>query len=201
MKNTIILIDDHDMMRKGLAAELGQRWKILGEADSLESAEVLVSHLAAEKQRLDMVLLDIDLRGSWSLDLVKTIKESFTPTPKVIVYSVFDDFAHIKAALRVGVEGYVCKAQSQDQLQLVMEKVLAGETALPAQLSAQIGSALALIDSLTRRERQILELIQLRHTNTEIAVQLGISQRTVENNISIIYDKTGTHTRRDLEKM
>jgi DNA-binding NarL/FixJ family response regulator len=200
---TVILIDDHDMMRRGLAAYFAQRkyWQVVGEAASIEEAGTLFKRLQENKTIPDIVLLDIDLNGQWGLDLVEKIKTQFSPSPRIIVYSVFEDFAHVRAAMRAGAAGYVCKARRESELEAAMETVLAGGFFMPPQLASKLSAVFDLTTGLSKRERQIFDLVQLRQNNKQIAEKLGIALRTVENNLSMIYDKTGVTSRKELETL
>jgi DNA-binding NarL/FixJ family response regulator len=200
---TIVLVDDHDMMRRGLEAAFSEekQWRILGEAASLEEAASLFAHLAAAGEVPDMVLLDIDLNGRWGIDLVEVSKEIFPNPPKIVIYSVFEDFAHVSAALRAGARGYVCKSQPISELKAALETADGGGCYVPPHLAAKLSAVFDLTSGLTRRERQIFDMVQLRRSPKEIADELGISRRTVENHLSDIYDKTGVHSREELEHL
>jgi DNA-binding NarL/FixJ family response regulator len=192
------------MIREGLASSFAKtgRWKVIGQADSPESAESLFAAFREEQKLPDIVLLDIDLGKFWGLDLVKTtLKTGESNDPKVLVYSVFDDYAHIKAAIRQGVDGYVCKSQPVTDLVNAMETVLTGVFSISPALAAKIADISDKLLNLTRRERQIAEMVQRRLSNSRIARELGISVRTVENHLYIIYDKTGVKDRRELEHL
>lgn len=202
---TLVLIDDHDMLRRGLASWLAEDkdWRVLGEASSLEEAAALFESLTVLP---DVVLLDIDLKsapaGSWGLDLLPPLKERYGgKAPPVLVYSVYDDYAHLKAAFRAGVRGFVCKSRDAAELRAAMDQVAEGKTCFSPEIAPRIAEVSGLMLGLTKRERQVFELVQLRRSNVEIASELGISVRTVENNLSIIYDKTGTKNRRELERL
>jgi DNA-binding NarL/FixJ family response regulator len=199
---TLIIIDDHDLMRQGLAAcfSAKKNWRLLGGAGSSAEAERLFVNLAAAKKIPDLALLDIDLNGDWGLELVPRLKHFF-PDIKILVYSVFDDFAHIRAAMRAGAAGYVAKSQSAAELEAAMTAVLDGLFSLPAGLSEKFSRAFDLVSGLTRRERDIFGQVQQRRSNRQIAEALGLTLRTVENNLSIIYDKTGVKNRQELEKL
>jgi DNA-binding NarL/FixJ family response regulator len=201
---TIVFVDDHDMMRRGLLScfSAGRNWRILGEASSIEEGDALFKRLAEAGTIPDIILLDIDLKGQWGLDLAAVSRRTFSPRPPcIIVYSVFDDFAHVKAALRAGASGYVCKSQPLTDLEAAMKTAAAGGCYVPSHLAARLSAVFDLSSGFTRRERQIFDMVQLRRSNREIAGELGISLRTVENRLSDLYDKTGVHSREGLEKL
>ena len=200
---TLILIDDHEMMRRGLASWLAGtgEWQVLGEAASLEEGASLLQSLA-DGPPPDLALLDLELRGSWGLDLLPLLRERYGErTPPVLVYSMYDDYAHLKTALRCEVQGYICKSQSTAELRKAMDAVASGGTYFSPRLLSRMVAVSDFLPGLTRRERQIFEMVQRRLNNRQIASQLGLSLRTVANTLSIIYDKTGAKNRSELETM
>ena len=198
---TVVIIDDHEMMRTGLAARLKDRWQITGEVGSLDEAVSLFSNL---NEWPSLIILDIELGSDWGLDLIGILRKSISSgkkIPPVLVYSVYDDYAHINAALRAGVKGYVSKSQSADDLLEAMENAAAGKAIFPSSLSQRMAAVSDLLPCLTRREREIFDMVQRRINNKEIAAALGVSLRTIENNLGIIYSKTGVKNRQALEKL
>jgi DNA-binding NarL/FixJ family response regulator len=189
---TVVIIDDHEMMRAGLVSRLRERWRIIGEAASLEEAKAL---LAGLEKAPDLILLDLELGKEWGLDIIKS-----KSTP-VLVYSVYDDYAHIKAVMRSGASGFVSKSQSADELLEAMEDAASGKTVFTSTLLQRMAVGSDLMLGLTKREREIFTMVQRGFSNKEIAETWGVSVRTIENNLSIIYDKTGVKNRRELEKL
>jgi DNA-binding NarL/FixJ family response regulator len=202
---TLVLIDDHAMLRRGLSSWLAEdgQWRTLGEAASLEEAAALFERLAGGLP--DLALLDIDLRspnrpGSWGLDLIPQLKERHgKKAPPVLVYSVYDDYVHLRAAFRSGAKGFVCKSQDTAELRAAMDQLAAGGVWFAPSHAFRMAAVSDIVLGLTKRERQIFELVQRRSSNREIAAALGVSVRTVENNLSILYDKTATKNRKELE--
>jgi NarL family two-component system response regulator LiaR len=118
--------------------------------------------------------------------------------PRTVVYSAYTDYVHVKAALRSGAAGYICKSRRAEELEAALEKVLEGKAAVDPDLFLRLTTVSDMMLGLTKRERQIFELVQTGRNNRQIAETLGISPRTVENNLSIIYDKTGIKSRTEL---
>ncbi|GHV96482.1 DNA-binding response regulator [Spirochaetia bacterium] len=201
---TLILIDDHEMVRRGLVSWLTKdgRWQVLGEAASVEEAVSLFEKLDAAGTPPDLTLLDIDLKGSWGLNLIPLLRERYgEKAPPVLVYSVYDDYAHLKAAFRARARGYVCKSRDSTELLAAMGKIADGGTWFSSSHLSRMADVSDLMLALTKRERQIFDLVQRRYNNKEIAAELDITLRTVENNLSIIYDKTAVKTRKELEAL
>jgi DNA-binding NarL/FixJ family response regulator len=204
------------MMRKGLVSffkETG-RWSILGQASSLVEAKSLLANPLSSWP--DIVLLDIQLDGAWGLELVPWLREqcfielklcensNFQNTkkiPDVVVYSSFTDYSHISAAYKIGVKGYVCKTRSEMELESALNTVLRGELYWDQTLIPKIMMVNDVISRLTKKETEIFMLVQKGLSNKNIAEKLGINQRTVENHLCCIYDKTGISSRSALQKL
>jgi DNA-binding NarL/FixJ family response regulator len=195
---TVIIIDDHEMMRSGLAARLENHWQIAGCAASLEEAKTLFKSLTNAP---DLILLDIELGKEWGLDIISDKSLGNDKFPPVLVYSVYDDYAHVNAAIRCGARGYICKSQSAEELLDAMEDVSSGKTAFPPAMLQRLAITSDKILGLSKREQEVFHMVQRGKSNKEIAADIGVSIRTIENNLSIIYDKTGAKNRYELERL
>jgi DNA-binding NarL/FixJ family response regulator len=126
--HTIVIIDDHEMMRRGLAAALSPRWIIVGEAASLEEGRSLFNRL---EKPPSVVILDIELRdrenGLGILPYLAKRYGNTTNVPPVLVYSVYSDYVHVKTALSMGVKGYVSKVYGLVELETALSAVLQGK--------------------------------------------------------------------------
>jgi DNA-binding NarL/FixJ family response regulator len=209
-KKNLVIVEDHPVMRKGLAAwfEETGRWKVLGTAASLDEATALVCPVPAETaagitaEKADIVLLDIQLEGDWGLDLIPRLRERFgKAAPFCVVYSAFDDWAHLNAALNAGARGYVSKRSDEVELEKALLAVLAGNKYIEKSLGEHLGRVSGMIDRLTRRETEVWNLAREGLSSRRIGLRLGISPRTVDNILSLIYDKTGIADRRELMKL
>jgi DNA-binding NarL/FixJ family response regulator len=195
---TLLIIDDHDVVRSGLSLLLGKNWQILGTAASLDEAKKLFKSL---DNAPDLILLDLQLGKEWGLDIIGDKSFERGKFPPVLVFSVYNDYAHINAALRSGAKGYVCKSQSTADLLTAMEDVSSGKFSFPPDMLQRMAITSDKILGLSKREQEVFSIVQRGKNNKEIAADLGVSLRTIENNLSIIYDKTGAKDRRELEKM
>ncbi|MDR1971526.1 MAG: response regulator transcription factor [Treponema sp.] len=203
--NSIVIIEDHPVMRKGLAAWFAGtgRWQVLGIAADLAEARALFSEAAALP---DILLLDIrlsppDTEDAMGLDLIPWLRKRFGKTPTVVVYTQFDDYAHANAALGFGVRGYVCKYRNEEELETVLHAALEGKVSIDKAVEPKLQNTGEPRKLLTRREAEILGHIREGKSNKRIAAALGISSRTVENLLSRIYFKTGIASRTDLQKI
>ncbi len=200
---TIVLADDHRIVREGLCVLLKAEpdFNVIGAAgDGLEALELV------RKLNPDVVVLDLMMRGLNGLEVARQIGKQM-PQTRIIILSMYDDEGFVLEALANGVSAYVLKdAGSSDLVQAVRE-VAAGHRYLSPPLSdraieayQQISKAGTLdkYETLTTREREVLQLTAEGHTNSEIAARLGISVRTAETHRSRLMHKLSVHTQADL---
>ena len=198
----IIIIEDHPVVRNGLSAffTAAERWKVMGTAASIAEARKLLTSVTA-----DIVLLDIQLEDGWGLDIIPWLvtrsKQKTILLPLLAVYSAFDDSAHVRAALSMGVKAYITKRRSEQELENALRQTLNGENYIDKTAQQKLQTITDLCILLTKRETEILNLVKKSLSNKEISSQLGISRRTVENILSCVYDKTGIRSRLELERL
>ena len=184
-KISIVLADDHNVVRQGLRALLESEadFRLVGEAaDGLEVVPLV------EKMRPDVLIVDMRMPGLNGLDVARIVKDKI-PATKVVVLSMYSDEAYVVQALRNGAMAYVLKeSRAADLLQAVRE-VMAGRRFLSPPLSERSiesyiekadGEPLDPYETLSPREREVIQLAAEGHSNPEISVRLGISARTVE---------------------
>jgi NarL family two-component system response regulator LiaR len=199
--HSVILVDDHPMLRKGIASWLEEtgRFSVAGEASSLKEARGL---FADSGNPADLVLLDIALGEENGLELIAWLKTKYNAEgPAVLVYSVFEETFQVQSALNLGARGYISKDSGEEEMSRALETVLNGGYYVNKRLAEKIEESPGVYDCLTKREKEILTLIQKNYTNGGIAKTLSISIRTVENYLSRIYDKTGAANRGELIKL
>lgn len=194
----ILLVDDHPAVRQGLTVVLTSKgYVVAGESDSREGALALLG-----QTRFELAVLDLTLKEGNGLDLLVDLKTFDIPA---LVYSMHESPATIQRALDCGAKGYVTKREEPAILLEGVERVLRGETYVrPSPATTQeVGNptdAASVEEGLSRRERQILELMGQGEMNTEIAQALHISARTVETYYLRIMDKFDLANVRDLRK-
>ncbi|MCL2231423.1 MAG: response regulator, partial [Treponema sp.] len=131
---SIIIIEDHPVMRGGLVSYFTgtRRWKVLGAVSNIEDAKTLISSpYSKSKAKVDLLLIDIQLENGWGLDIIpwlKTQTEKGFQIPVMAVYSSYDDYAHVSAAIGMGVQGYVSKHRTERELENALVKVMEGKT-------------------------------------------------------------------------
>jgi two-component system response regulator NreC len=193
----VVLADDHGVVREGLRSLLDAQpnMRVVAEAVDVESAMRLTR---AHRPRI--LVLDLNMRGGDTLEAIPAILES-SPDTRIVVLTMQDEPAIAQATIQAGASGYVVKDAAGDELIQAVQLVLRGDTYLHPQLGARIaaqGSEPERIDDLTDREREVLKLVALGHTNSEIASQLFLSVRTVESHRAHIQQKLRLSTRAEL---
>ena len=205
-KKRIAIIEDHPIMLDGLVAyfEKTGRWRVTGTASTLSQAKTLLQGLMA-----DIVLLDIQLEDGWSLDIVPwfqaaqqaAVQSSNPSRPILAIYSNYDDYAHVNAALGMGVRAYISKRRDEKELEKALIAALNGSIYIDNTARVKLQTVKELSSLLTKRETEILCHVKNGFSNKQIAACLNISPRTVENILSGVYDKTGIKTRLELQNL
>jgi two-component system, NarL family, response regulator NreC len=195
---SIVLVDDHEVVRNGLRMVLDaeEDFDVVAEGGDLEAAR---RYVRAHRPRV--LVLDLNLPEGSSLPAIPEMRED-SPDTAVVVLTMQQDPAFAREAMRAGALGYVLKHAAGSELVDAVRAAAAGETYLNPKLGAQLAAAppepTGPPDGLTEREVEILRLIGLGHTNSEIAEQLYLSVRTVESHRAHIQHKTGRTTRSEL---
>jgi two-component system, NarL family, response regulator NreC len=194
----LIIADDHVVVRKGLHLLLDreQDMEVVAEAGDVESAMRYV-----RGHHPDVLILDLNMPGGSSLDAISALREN-SPETQIVVLTMQDEPAFAQQALGEGALGYVLKEAADEELVEAVRRAAVGETylnpRLGARLAAQPLGKPGQADDLSEREVDVLRLIALGHTNTEIAAQLYLSVRTVESHRAHIQQKLRRTTRAEL---
>jgi len=191
----VLLVEDHPAMRLGVrtALCLDGDIRVVGEAGDASEAMRLVAGLA-----LEVVVLDLRLRGEvGGLELCRRIK-SLPEPPRVLVYTAYNSPAEVDAALSCGADSFVYKGEEPSKLREAVRETCAGKRVWL--LGEEPGEAgpIALAAPLTPREREVYERLLLGRSNRRIAEELGISLPTVKTHVSSILKKLGASSREDL---
>jgi two-component system response regulator NreC len=196
----VVLVDDHAVVRSGLRLLLdGQEdVEVVGEAGNAKDAV-----FRARALKPDVILLDMVMPGESGLEVLpKLLKES--TGSKVLVLSMQDDPSYVREAFAAGASGYVLKEAADEEVVSAVREIAGGgryvHPALGARLVAAEAAerAAAEADPLSEREREVLRLLALGHTNQEIAQRLYISVRTAESHRAHIMQKLRLSTRAEL---
>lgn len=204
MPNTILIADDHDIIREGIKNVLGKSplYKVVGEAVDGEDALEKV-----EKLKPDVLLLDISMPKISGLEIISQVHRR-CPETKILIVTLHKANAYIMKALKAGVRGYLSKENTAEDLLPALRKVIDGKVYLSSAVSQFLVEKVsekepqeaAKKSLLTFREEEILRLVVEGKTAKEIGKALYISPRTVENYKNIILQKLGLHKISDLIK-
>jgi two-component system response regulator NreC len=195
---TLVLADDHAVVRAGLRmllqAEPGHQ--VLAEAGTAEDA---LRYTRAHHP--SVLLLDLNMPGRSSLEMIPEIVEA-APETAIVVLTMQEEPAFARQALRAGALGYVLKEAADEELLQAVRLAAHGQTYLNPRLGARLAAEpavpAALPGDLTEREVEVLRLIALGHTNSEIAAQLYLSVRTIESHRAHIQQKIRRTSRAEL---
>ena len=194
---TIILVDDHPMLRNGVAQliSLEDNLTVIAEASSGEEGISL-----SVKHNPDLILLDLNMKGLSGIDTLIALKRAEI-TAKVIIFSVSDNKTDVIQALKFGADGYLLKDSEPEELIDKINKALSGDLVLSEPLSQIVARSLQgsndvdPIENLTHREFEILRAIAGGNSNKAIANKLGITEGTVKVHVKNMLKKLGLKTR------
>jgi DNA-binding NarL/FixJ family response regulator len=202
-KTRILIVDDHPMMREGLAQLIGREadLTVCGEAEdaaqALDAVKKMVPHL---------ILIDITLNGRNGLELIKDV-QSITPETLILVISMHDESLYAERVLRAGGRGYVMKQEGGKKIMQAIRKVLDGQIHVSEKIAAKILDLFSgrrpqaensPLERLTDRELEVFQLIGEALSTKEIATRLNISGKTVEVHKGHIKEKLAMKNTREL---
>ncbi len=186
----VLIVDDHFVVRSGLATslEIEDDIRVIATAEKGEAAaETYATH------RPSVVLMDLQLPGIGGVEATAAIR-AIDPDARVLVFSTFARTDEIQAAIDAGAGGYLQKSASREELIHALRQVAAGHRFLPADIAIQLNE-LQLAPSITSREREIIALIAKGSANKQIAHALGIAEDTVKQHVSRILQKLNLRDR------
>jgi two-component system, NarL family, response regulator NreC len=207
-KIKVLLADDHAMVRSGLRILIDTQpdMMVVGEAASADELIEKVTETSAE-----VIVLDVSMPGG-GIQAIPQLTQHSTAV-KVLVLTVHDDRAYLRASVEAGASGYIVKHAAGTELVTAIRVVHEGHTYIDASLTRSLlegaffpksardcGRASAPVDSLSPREREVLEFIAFGHTNQEIADRLTLSVKSVETYRARLAEKLGLRTRVDIVK-
>jgi DNA-binding NarL/FixJ family response regulator len=196
----VLIVDDHAVVRTGLRRVLDAEDGIeaVGEAPDAERAVY-----EAIQTKPDVILLDVTMPGKSGIEALPSIQQA-APDARVLILSMHDDPHYVREAFDAGASGYVLKEAADSEVVDAVRAVSAGERYVHPSLGARLVAAdaeerrRAAEDPLSEREREVLRLLALGHTNQEIASMLYISVRTAETHRAHIMRKLGLSSRAEL---
>jgi DNA-binding NarL/FixJ family response regulator len=200
----VFLVDDHAMFRAGVRAELGAFVEVVGEAGTVADAVASITAL-----RPDVVLLDVHMPDGGGRAVLEALRRA-QPDVKFLALSVSDSAEDVIGLIRAGARGYVTKTISPEQLAEAVRRVADGDAVFSPRLAGFVLDAFAArpdvpvadpeLDQLTNREREVLRLLARGYAYKEIAKELYISIKTVENHVSNVLRKLQMSNRYELSR-
>ena len=200
---SVVLVDDHQLFRSGVRAELDGLVDVLGDAATVEDAVRSIVELEP-----DVVVLDVHMPGGGGLEVIKQVAEK-RPAQRFLALSVSDAPEDVIAIIRAGARGYVTKTISGTELADAVRRVADGDAVFSPRLAGFVLDAFATLqpaevdpelDQLTAREREVLRHIARGYLYKEIAARLGISTKTVEAHVSAVLRKLQLSSRHELSR-
>ncbi len=197
---SVVIVDDHQLFRAGVRAELAGLVDVLGDAATVEDAVRMVADLEP-----DVVLLDVHMPGGGGLEVIR----QSAPAQRFLALSVSDAPEDVIAIVRAGARGYVTKTISGPELADAIRRVADGDAVFSPRLAGFVLDAFASLapaevdpelDQLTTREREVLRHIARGYLYKEIAARLGISTKTVEAHVSAVLRKLQLSSRHELSR-
>lgn len=186
----VLSVDDHPLLREGIAALINNQPDMALVAEASNGAEAI----KVFKQQLpDVTLLDLRLPDMSGIDVLIAIRSEF-PEARIIMLTTFEGDVEIQRALQAGARGYLLKNMPPAELLDVIRQVHAGQKRIPPQVASQLAEHMS-DEVLTEREVEVLREVAGGNRNREIAVKLFISEETVKVHIKHIMEKLGASDR------
>jgi DNA-binding NarL/FixJ family response regulator len=199
----VLIVDDHQLFRAGVRAELEPLLEVAGEAGGVAEAVDCIARLAP-----DVVVLDVHMPEGGGVEVIRRGAELEAPTPVFLALSVSDDPDDVIAVIRAGARGYVTKSISGPDLADAVRRVHGGDAVFSPRLAGFVLDAFAgpapqpegELDGLTPREQEVLRHIARGYMYKEIALRLEISPKTVEAHVSSVLRKLQLSSRHELSR-
>jgi DNA-binding NarL/FixJ family response regulator len=201
-KNRILVVDDHPIVRQGMAMLINREsdLEVCGGAEEFNAALEAIEQLVP-----DIVIIDLSLNGPDGMDLIKEIRSRSTSLP-ILVLSMHDELTYAERALRAGANGYIMKQEATTRVLTAVRRILAGNVYLSERASSRVveqyvrGSARdrSPVAELSDRELEVFRLIGQGHSTRQIAEELHLSVKTVESYQAHIKEKLSLRSAREL---
>lgn len=204
-KQKVLIVDDHPILRKGLAMLINQEpdLVVIAEADNAQKALEMI-----DKHKPDMLIVDISLPGIDGIELIKTVKLRFRNLPSLVV-SMHDETLFAERALRAGARGYIMKQEALERVLVAIRRILAGEIFVSDKITTNMLEKLVSVDGkatsssvdlLSNRELTVFRMIGQGIKTSQIAEKLHLSVKTIESYRSHIKEKLKLNDGTDLLK-
>jgi DNA-binding NarL/FixJ family response regulator len=201
---SVVIVDDHEIFRSGVRAELEGLVDVRGDTGTVDEAVRLI-----EAERPDVVLVDVHMPGGGGVEVIRQVAKA-NPSQRFLALSVSDAAEDVIAVVRAGARGYVTKSIGGEELADAVSRVRDGDAVFSPRLAGFVLDAFAgriteaeadpELDQLTLREREVLRHIARGYLYKEIALELGISPKTVEAHVSAVLRKLQLSNRHELSR-
>ena len=200
-KIKFFVVEDHTLTNRGIRELISERSRFTCIGCAFSKAECLekLKELEEESKHPDIIILDLFLGEESGLDILRQVKEKL-PSIKIIVYSMYAKPGIVSLALEGGAEGFVLKSAPEKELFAAIETVLSGETYVQQTLVSPLFTYRTIFDGLTRQEQVVFKKLIERKSRPQIAKEMNIVERSLENYLSRIYMKTGCKNHEELIK-
>ncbi|HVN21304.1 MAG TPA: response regulator transcription factor [Dongiaceae bacterium] len=189
-KIRILTVDDHPLLRQGIAALLGTQPDVQVVAEACDGEEAIAQF---RLHRPDVTLMDLQMPNVNGTEAISRIREEF-PDARILVLSTYAGDVQVLRAMKAGARGYLLKGNVRTELLDAIRAVHAGRKRIPPELAAELAEHAA-DDQLSSREIDVLRLIAEGNANKQIADKLSIGETTVKNHVSNILSKLGANDR------
>jgi len=192
----VLVVDDHEVVRRGLLAFLGGEpdIEVLGEAEGGAQALALLASMDAEGRRPDVIIMDLQMAPVDGIESTRRVRELYNDI-EVVALTSFAEEERVRVALEAGASGYLLKDSDADDVAAAVRAAHRGELQLDPVIARRLMSSLRErrgddpLGELTSRELEVLRLVAMGKPNKEIAAELAISERTVRTHVSRILRK------------
>ena len=191
---TFFVVEDHTVTNIGLVQLVAQKTGLecagsaLSKSEALEKIKILAD--SGTEKIPDIMILDLFLGEESGLDLLRQIRSDY-PTVKVLVYSMYVKPGILSLVLEAGAHGFVEKSAPESVLIMAVKNILAGETFVQQNLVSPLFTYKTMFDGLTKQEQNVFKKILERKSKAQIAEELNIIPRFVDNYFTHIFEKTG----------
>jgi DNA-binding NarL/FixJ family response regulator len=204
MKRTVFVVDDHPIVREGLAQMINREsdLTVCGEAQEKHGALQMIDAL-----KPDILIVDISLNGPDGLDLLKNIRTK-DPSLPVLILSMHDESIYAERALRAGANGYIMKQEATEKVLVALRRILSREIYVSSRVASKmlhqfVGGSPTMrthspLDGLSDRELEVLRLMGDGHATRQIAEELHLSVKTVESYQAHLKEKLSLKNLREL---
>ena len=196
---SFFVIEDHSLTNLGIRQLLMEQsgFECMGFAFKTDEALQKLSELSQKNSLPQILILDLFLGEESGIDLMRQLVKEF-PSVKIFVYSMFAKPGIVSIALECGAKGFVSKSAPETELLTAIKTVLGGENYVQQNLVPPLFTYRTMLDSFTKQEQKVFKLLLERKSKIQIASELSITNRSLENYLSRIYSKTGCNGHEEL---